>query len=281
MTTPPVFPGFRRKIRKVDGRGQKVAIDSATKLPYSPHPSKNFRDLLSRIGMRNRIFSLLLLSSLGTACGCVQMYPTRSGFLSDYSTLTPVDRKGHVRIKPADTAALATIDSFYIEPVQWLADDLGQPASSEKRMLEMRNAFQASLTDELGKIHPVVDTIGPQTAVVRAAVTGIQESKPFANLFMAVQIAGPLFNGGAASEIEVLTADGRQITAESAGFRGHDWDFIGYFWRPNHARSALRKAVRMLAGEISGVSPVLGDMAKSPSTNSTVETDSYGASEAP
>ena len=229
--------------------------------------------------MRNSIFSLLLMTCLGSASGCVQMYPTKSGFLSDYSQLTPVDKKDRVRIKPTDTAALATIDAFYIEPVQWLADDLGQPASSEKRMLEMRDAFQASLAQELGKIRPIVDTIGPQTAVVRAAVTGVQESKPFANLFMAVQIAGPLFNGGAASEIEVLTADGRQITAESAGFRGHDWDFVGYFWRPNHARSALRKAVRQLAGEISGASPDSGAMAVSPSMNMILE-DS-GASEAP
>jgi hypothetical protein len=179
------------------------------------------------------------------------MHPTRSGFLTDYSSLVPVDRKQRVRIKPVDATALASIDSFYIEPVQWLADDLGQPASSEKRMVDLRNTLRASLCKELGKIRPIVAEIGPQTAVVRAAVTGIQESKPWANLFLAAQIAGPLFNGGAAVEIEVLSADSSQITAESAGFRGHDWDVVGYFYRPNHSRSALRKAVRQLAGEIS------------------------------
>ena len=201
--------------------------------------------------MHNWIFRLLLLTSLGFVGGCIQMHPTRSGFLSDYSELAPIDKKNRVRIKPVDVTALAAIDSFYIEPVSWLADDLGQPASSEKRMIEMRDAFQAALAQELGNIHPIVDEIGPQTAVVRAAVTGIQEPKPFANLFMAVQIAGPLFNGGAAVEIEVLTADGRQMTAESAGFRGHDWDVVGYFWWPNHPCSALRKAARQLASEIS------------------------------
>jgi hypothetical protein len=185
------------------------------------------------------------------ASGCVQMHPTRSGFLSDYSGLVPVDKKDRVRIKPVDATALASIDSFYIEPVQWLADDLGQPASSEKRMIAMRDAFWAALVKELGKVRPIVSEFGPQTAVVRAAVTGVQESKPWANLFLAAQIAGPLFNGGAAVEVEVLTPDNRQIIAESAGFRGHDWDVVGYFWRPNHSRSALRKAARQLAAEIS------------------------------
>lgn len=201
--------------------------------------------------MRYRIIKLVLAASLSCLGGCVRMHPTRTGFLTDYSALAPIDKKDRVRIKPVDTEALASIDSFYIEPVQWLADDFGQPASSEKRLIELRDAFQASLGQEFGKIRPIVDEIGPQTAVVRAAVTGVQESKPFVNAFLSLQIAGPMFNGGASVEIEVLTADGRQITAESAGFRGHDWDIVGYFWRANHPRSALRKSARQLAGEMS------------------------------
>jgi hypothetical protein len=178
------------------------------------------------------------------------MHPTRSGFLSDYSGMVPVERKPRIRVKPVDRAALASIDSIYIQPVSWLADDLGQPASSEKHTAAMRDAFQDALARELGKIRPIVAETGPRTAVVRAAVTGVQESKPWANLFLAAQIAGPLFNGGAAIEVEVLTADGSQITAESAGFRGHDWDVVGFFWRPNHPRSALRQAARQLANEL-------------------------------
>jgi hypothetical protein len=200
--------------------------------------------------MRHGLFSLLLLSCLITAGGCVQMHPTRSGFLTDYSQLESIDRKQRIRIKPVDAEALASIDSFYIEPVQWLADDMGQPASNQNRMVEMRDEFQQALAKELGKIRPIVTEVGPNTAVVRAAVTGVQEGKPFANLFLALQIAGPLFNGGAVAEIEVLAPDDRQITAESAGFHGHDWDVVGYFWRPNHPKSALRQAARKLAREM-------------------------------
>ncbi|MBI3862037.1 MAG: DUF3313 family protein [Planctomycetia bacterium] len=178
------------------------------------------------------------------------MHPTRSGFLTDYGELAPIDKRDRVRITPVDADALAGIDSFCIEPVEWLADAMGQPATSEKRQVAMQDAFQSALVEELGKIRPIVEEPGPQTAVVRAAVTGVRESRPWVNLFLSAQIAGPLFNGGAAAEIEVLAADGRQIAAESAGFTGHDWDVIGYFWGPNHPRSALRQAARRLAREL-------------------------------
>src|SRR5258707_14492925 len=182
--------------------------------------------------MRNGLTSLLLATILGPTCGCVQMHPTRSGYLADYSQLVQVDKKGRIRANPVDTVALAQIDSFYIERVDWLADDLGQPASSARNEAKLRNAMEMALVKELGAIRPIVDEIGPGTARVRSAVTAVQEAKPFANLFMAVQIAGPLFNGGAVAEIEVIGPHGEQIAAQSAAFYGWELDFLGYFLKP-------------------------------------------------
>lgn len=200
--------------------------------------------------MKNGFTSLLLTMLLGASCGCVQMYPTKSGFLTDYSQLVTVDKKDRVRASTVDPAALAQIDSFYIEPVVWLAEDLGQPASSDKIEAKLRNSLEMALVKELGDIRPIVDDIGPRTARVRAAVTGIQEAKPFANLFMAVQIAGPLFNGGAAAEIEVINPQGEQIAAQSAAFYGYEWDFFGYFWRPSHPKTALKRVAKHFAREL-------------------------------
>jgi hypothetical protein len=95
-----------------------------------------------------------------------------------------------------------------------------------------------------------VDEIGPGTARVRAAVTGVQEAKPFANLFMAVQIAGPLFNGGAVAEIELINAQGEQIAAQSAAFYGWEWDFLGYFWRPAHPKTALKRFAKQFGNDL-------------------------------
>ena len=200
--------------------------------------------------MRNGFTSLLLATMLGATCGCVRMHPTRSGFLTDYSQLVQVDKKDRIRANMVDAEALAQIDSFYIEPVEWLADDLGQPASSAQHAASLRTSLEVALAKELGCIRPVVDEIGPGTARVRAAVTGVQESKPFANLFLAVQVAGPLFNGGAAAEVEVISPQGTQIAAESLAFTGWEWDVLGYFWRQSHPKSALRRVARQLARDL-------------------------------
>jgi len=193
---------------------------------------------------------LLLLTLLCAAPGCIHMHPTRSGFLADYSQLEAVGKKERLQVKPVDAVALANIDSFYIEPVVWLADDMGQPANSDKDELAIRESFQESLAKELGCIRPLVDEIGPRTAVVRAAVTGVREAMPIVNIIMITQIVGPLFNGGAAAEIEVIDPNGTQVAAQSVAYRGHDWDVFGFFWSREHAESALRRASKQLACDL-------------------------------
>jgi hypothetical protein len=184
------------------------------------------------------------------------MYPTRSGFLTDYSQLVQIDKKDRIRANEVNPAVLAQIDSFYIEPVQWLAADLGQPASNPKVEAKLRNSLEMALVTELGSVRPIVNEneIGPGTAKVRAAVTGVQEAKPLANLFMAVQIAGPLFNGGAVAEVEVINPQGEQIAAQSAAFYGYEWDFLGYFWRPSHPKTALKRFAKQFGEELKDAS---------------------------
>jgi hypothetical protein len=65
-----------------------------------------------------------------------------------------------------------------------------------------------------------------------------------------VQIAGPLFNGGAVAEIEIISPDGRQIAAESAAFMGSEWDIVGYFWGPKHPSAALVRAAKQISGDL-------------------------------
>src|SRR4029077_4526946 len=180
---------------------------------------------------------------------CIHMHPTRSGFLADYSSLEPDDKKGSVRVKPDDCVALEDVESFYIEPVVWLADDMGQPASNAANEETIRNSLQQALLKELSDIRPIVNEIWPRTAIVRAAVTGVQESKPIENILLMSQILGPFFNGGAVAEIEVLSPQGEQIAAESASYKGRDWEVIGYFWKPTHAEGAMRRAAEQIAGQ--------------------------------
>jgi hypothetical protein len=200
--------------------------------------------------MRGGCKTALIVATTFAVSGCVQMHATRSGFLADYSQLVPLDKKERVRVKPVDPTALDGIDSFYIAPVEWLADDLGQPASSEKNEESIRNSLQAALERELGSIRPIVAEVGPGTAIVRSAVTGVQESKPLENILLMSQILGPFFNGGAVAEIEVLNAQGAQIAAESVAYKGRDWELLGFFWRPKHAEGAMQRAAQQLSEEM-------------------------------
>ena len=216
---------------------------------------------------------VLLAALVWVASGCINMHPTRSGFLADYSALEPIDKRGRVRAKCVASGALDQVDSFYIEPVIWLADDMGQPASSARNEEVIRGALQESLVKELSCIRPVVEEIGPGTAVVRAAVTGVQESKPLENILLMSQILGPFFNGGAVAEIEVLDPTGVQIAAESAAYKARDWEVIGYFWKPTHAESAMRRAVKQLARDLesgSSPSPPAGGVGGADSPSSSV-----------
>jgi hypothetical protein len=194
---------------------------------------------------------LLLLALAPMAIGCVEMSPTRSGFLTDYAGLREIKHHHRVRVKPVDPQELAEIDSFYIEPVEWLADDMGQPAGSPKHAERIRHALETQLACRLEEILPVVDLeeIGPRTAIVRSAVTGVQESKPLINLLLITQV-GPIFNGGASAEIEIIGPSGHQVIAESVAYTGHEWELLGFFRKDEHSVSAMRRATKRLVREL-------------------------------
>ena len=186
----------------------------------------------------------------------MQSYPTRSGFLTDYSHLRPIysgcrpiGRDETRFVRSAAPRALENIDSFYIEPVRWVADDLGQPASTPENAERIRHALEISIANELGTIRPIVSTVGPHTARVRAAVTGVQESKPIMNLVTFI-LTGPLFNGSATAEIEVIDPCGVQIAAESIAKRGKEWDLLGFFQSSRHSESALQQVAEQLAKDV-------------------------------
>ena len=101
--------------------------------------------------------------------GCVRLHPTRCGYLSDYSQLNAIGNGKDLLLKTPDVESFAGIDSFYVEQVQWLADDLGQPADNEAQSAQIRAALEAALLKELGSIRPIVNTPGPNTARVRTA----------------------------------------------------------------------------------------------------------------
>ena len=197
-----------------------------------------------------------------TAGGCTTYRPTQSGFLSDYSAMTP-DRfhlNRGIGLQRAETRVaspvdLSQIDSYYIEPVEWRVDPTSRGGKSVKRRDWLCATLQRDLRDRLNTTKPVVDQPGPRTARVRAAITTVRLSRPVTNIALTATLIspygiGPMFFGGAAVEAEVMAPDGRQLAAVSTASGGGWLDVAGYYTRSDHARKAMKRSADELVDAV-------------------------------
>ncbi len=198
-------------------------------------------------------FALALL-----APGCASYRPTESGYLGDYSGL----QKDSVHINrglglqrnnshDASPEEACRIDSFYVEPSRWLVDKSSRGGGDPKRQAMLTAALQEQLREQLGALKPIVDQPGPNTAMVRSAITRVKLSRPLLNAALLTTaitpvFIGPMFNGGGSVEAEVIGPDGRQVSAISCASGGGILDVYGYFTKSSHAKKAMKRSVREL-----------------------------------
>ena len=225
-------------------------LDSPSNAPPRP----------DRIEARARRSLALMVGLLGfAACpGCASYRPTQSGYLSDYSGLVkdPIHLNrglGLQRAKShnASTEAMGQVDSYYIEPVQWLVSEQSRASRDPNRRDQLTALLHDALRDELCQLGPVVDQPGPRTARVRSAITNVRLSHPLINIaliptWITPIKVGPMFNGGGYVEAEVIGPDGRQISGVSCASSGGPIDILGFYTRMRHAKQAMRRAAEEL-----------------------------------
>jgi hypothetical protein len=200
---------------------------------------------------------LLLLAGLvlvASCPGCASYRPTQSGYLSDYTQLQkdPIhlnyglgrERANSHNALPESTSP---IDSYYIESVVWMVDESSRAGGDPKRRDYLISKLDEALRNQLGKLKPIVDKPGPNSARVRAAITDVKLARPYLNLALLPTLitpvrVGPMFNGGGFVEAEVLGPDGKQISAVSVASAGGPLDLFGYYTRSRHARQAMQRA---------------------------------------
>lgn len=114
---------------------------------------------------------------------------TESGFLKDYSRLTP-GTGDEAKLRYIDPVANWTLyNKVYIEPVTlWHSDDpdskLGKLDQEDQQLLV--DYFYLALSNSLSKDFRIVDHAGPGVLVVHAAVTEARKSRPVSNLVSSV-----------------------------------------------------------------------------------------------
>lgn len=166
------------------------------------------------IGARVRGFRKLSLTSVIAIAACAGLWGcssapplTRSGFLSDYSTLRTAGDNRMRYISPR----LKDYSSFIIDPVQMRAKD-GKLSAEDRAQVAtyFRESFSASLRE---RGYNVTSSAGARTARIRVAITNVQESTWWQKLHPASSLAGA-GRGGAAMEGEVIdSVTGEQLAA--------------------------------------------------------------------
>ncbi len=201
----------------------------------------------SRLGP---VLWLLIFACMST--GCASVKPTQTGYLSDYSHLESSGARlnwglgyHRVNVREPTPAELVGVDSFYIEPVAWLCPEDDWLGKDKTRRERVTKALEVSLRERLGPIRPIVETPGPRTARVHAAVTDVSSARTITNVLASI-VFGPISNGGASVEAEILRPEGGQVAAIAGASHGGGLDVIGYYVRSGHPKTSVRR----LAGDL-------------------------------
>ena len=193
--------------------------------------------------------------------GCAAPRPTHTGFIAPDARLVPTDERlnwgvglHRVEAQPIGPQGLAGVESFYVEPVTWLAAEDDWLGPNDVRRQRVSAALDSSLRGKLGQLLPIVDAPGPRSARVRAAVTQVKSARPVVNA-LASTVWGPVAYGGASVEAEILGPDGHRLAAASTASQGGILDILGCFTRSGHPKKAARRAVDELVEALMPAAP--------------------------
>jgi len=161
-----------------------------------------------------------------------QAQTQRSGFLGDYSRLTPAPDREGVELYVDRTEDYNRYTKVLLEPIQVLATPApGQEPAPPEAVARMSANFQQALQRALAPTYQIVAAPGPDVLRVRIAITNVQPVKPPTGVSDFLPIKA-LYNAGRAAagtsprliemtaEMEALAPDGRRVIAATATRRG-------------------------------------------------------------
>ena len=165
----------------------------------------------------------LMIALLAAGSGCASV-PKPTGFISDYSRLEKAGQ-GKVRYLSDD---LADYNSYIVDPVQ-IRIHRDPPVLKPEERAEVANYFQDAITRvALEHDYKIATDAGPRTARVRFAITDVQKSKWYLNLYAPMKLSGA-FTGGASLEGEVIDSiTGVQLAATIQAGRGNQFELDSF-----------------------------------------------------
>ncbi len=191
------------------------------------------------------------------AAGCANMHLESSGFLSDFERLEPAPElqvafiPDEVRWWQEDGLDWSRYSTICVAPVEWRPvgkrANRVSAAAAERLCQDFHRVLSEHLADD------VVETPGPRSVTVRAAITDVATSNVPLNV-VALIVLFPIDMGGIRSEIEVRdSTTGERLAAMSAYREGTPFLLLECFSRFGHARHAMKKWAQVLRQAMSEV----------------------------
>jgi predicted component of type VI protein secretion system len=142
--------------------------------------------------------------------GCSASKPKKSGFLSSYKNLEPVDSTRMRYIGPKVNG----YSTFIIDPVEMrLYNRDNAKKSTSKDREHLANHLEKALQKEVGAKYKLTTTPGPDVARLRVAVTDLKPSTPALNVLPQTKLTG-MGLGEASAEVELVDSQtGEQLAA--------------------------------------------------------------------
>lgn len=177
---------------------------------------------------------------LAVLSGCSAKQRGQSGFLADYSGLTPSPNVDGAMAYRNPNFDLAKYRKFIIDPIGvHFAPDASGAAVDPATLQEMTQYFRAKLIEGLSKNYQVVEQPGEGTMRLRIALTDLQKANPALNIHPATKLSG-VGLGAASVEAEGIdTATGKRMFAFVHTRSGDRLSIVEglEFW--SHAKQAM------------------------------------------
>ncbi len=196
---------------------------------------------IHNVGPRPAIAVCIGLAVLGSSMlgGCATQQSTQSGFIGDYANLTTVSAEaglgeGRIKAQRPEPHILARYDRVILEPIFVKASQL-----DADQVKAITSTLSQALFSELGKQWTLTDRPGPTALRLRVAVTDVTQASVPLNV-LTTALVGPMSNGGAAGEAEVLDSQsGQRLAALTWADQRRFSEVTGFYSATGHARSLM------------------------------------------
>ncbi len=168
----------------------------------------------------------LLLSAI---IGCGTPSRTGSGFLTDYDRLRPAPREEHVLYWEQSGIRWNQYRRLVIEPVQVRLMNVEPGAEVSKQEQEqLASSLHAALVSGLKDSYFITERAGPDTMIIRPALTHLKPVIPAVNVATTLLIGVPIDVGEAAVEVQFVDSlSGRILGELTASSKGSILDITG------------------------------------------------------